>query len=202
MRAILALTAILLLSACSPPSVPDVTYFRMPPPATLPHADKPLSSLPIEVEVFRGEGIYAEQALLYSNTTDAGALRTYHYQLWSDPPSRDLQARLTTMLRGSGIAPLVTDRLPASDQALRVQGSIVRYERVKHDQGYEVTVAFEMRVEQDSGEPVIEQMYAAQATADDASIEASVRAFGIAVDQAFAKFYSDLTALAKEAHAG
>lgn len=202
MRLIISLVAIALLAACSPATVPDVTYFRLPPPTPLPHADKPLSALPIEVAVFSGDGVYAEQALIYSITPDAGALRTYHYQLWSNPPSRDLQARLTTMLRDSGIATLVTDRLPASNQALRVRGNILRYERIKRDQGYEVAVAFEMRVEQDSGEPVIEQTYAAQAAAADATIEGSVRAFGTAVDQAFAKFYSDLAALTKDTHAG
>jgi uncharacterized lipoprotein YmbA len=198
----LAIVAITLLAACSPAAVPDVTYFRLPPPTPLPHADKPLSALPIEVAVFAGEGVYAEQALIYSLTSDAGALRTYHYQLWSDPPSRDLQTRLTTMLRDSGIALLVTNRLPASDQALRVRGSILRYERIKRDQGYDVAVAFEMRVEQDSGEPLIEQTYTAQVAAADATMAASVRAFGTAVDQAFAKFYGDLAALTKDAHAG
>lgn len=202
MRLIISLVAIALLAACSPAAVPDVTYFRLPPATPLPHADKPLSALPIEVAVFSGDGVYSEQALIYSITPDAGALRTYHYQLWSNPPSRDLQARLTTMLRDSGIATLVTDRLPASNQALRIRGNILRYERIKRDQGYEVAVAFEMRVEQDSGEPVIEQTYAAQAVAADATIEGSVRAFGTAVDHAFAKFYSDLAALTKDAHAG
>ena len=202
MRAIVTIIAMLLLAACSPASVPDVTYFRLPPPSALPHADKPLSALPIEVEVFSGEGIYAEQALIYATTPEASALRTYHYQLWSDPPSRALQARLTAMLRDSGISPLVTDRLPASNQALRIHGSILRYERVKRDAGYVVEVAFGMRVEQDNGEPVIEQTYSAQAPASDASMTASVQAFGIAVDQAFAKFYADLAAIGKDVHAG
>lgn len=199
---LMAIFALLPLSACSPPSVPDVTYFRLPAPAPLPHADKPLSLLPIEVEVFSGEGIYAEQALIYSTSAEAGALRTYHYQLWSTPPSRDMQTRLTTMLRDSGIATLVTDRLPASTQALRVHGRILRYERIKRDTGFEVSVAFEIRVEQDDGEPIIEQTYAAQATAADASIDATVRAFGTAVDQALGKFYGDLATLSKDAHAG
>ncbi|HZP68027.1 MAG TPA: ABC-type transport auxiliary lipoprotein family protein [Rudaea sp.] len=203
MRAIriAALCAVIALAACSPPSVPDVTYFRLPEPAALPRAEQRLSALPIEVEVFRGEGIYAEQALIYSNSPDAGAMRTYHYQLWSDPPTRGLQTRLTNMLRASGIAPLVTERLPASDQALRVHGTIVHYERIKRDSGFEVSVEFEMRVEQDSGEPIIEQSYAAHATAADATMEATVRAFGTAVDEAFAHFYADLNALAKETHA-
>ena len=204
MKQILATVAVfgtLLLAACSPSAVPDVTYFRMPPAAALPHADKPLSALPIEVEVFTAEGIYSEQALIYSTTPDGSSLRTYHYHLWSDPPTRSLQARLTGALRDSGISALVTDRLPASDQALRIRGRIVRYERVERaEKSYDVHVAIEMRVEQDSGEPLIEQTYSADVQASDATMAATVRAFGSAVDQVFGKFYAEFAQL--EGHAG
>ncbi|MEO8802666.1 MAG: ABC-type transport auxiliary lipoprotein family protein [Rudaea sp.] len=199
MRMLILSSLLVLLAACSPASVPDVTYFRMPAPTPLPRADKPLTTMPIVVRVFSGEGIYSEQALIYSLTPDAGSLRTYHYQLWSDPPSRELQSRLTGMLRDSGIAPLVTERLPASDPALRVHGTIVRYERIKRDAGYVVDVAFEIRVEQGGGEPVIEKTYTAEAAAADTTIATSVQAFGVAVDQVFAKFYADLVGLT---HAG
>lgn len=191
----------LLLSACSPPPVPDVTYFRLPPPTPLPHADKPLSLLPIEIDTFGAEGVYAEQALLYAVAPNVGALRAYHYQLWSDPPTHALQARLVNALRESGIAPLVTDRLPASTQALRVRGTIRRYERVKDGEAYSVVVRLELRVEQDQGEPVIEQQYSSEVPAADGTIQATVNAFGTAVDQAFAKFYADLAALQGDAHA-
>ncbi len=189
------LAAMLLLGACSPPPVPDVTYFRMPPAAPIARAEKPISVLPIEVETFRAEGLYAEQAVLYTTTPDAGALRTYHYQLWSDPPSRALQERLTNRLRASGIAPLVSDQLPASVQALRVQGRILRFERVKRASGAVASVAFEMRVEQGSGEPLLEQSYAAERPAADDSMASTVVAFAAAVDEAFAKFQDDFVAL-------
>jgi cholesterol transport system auxiliary component len=197
---IVALAAV--LAACAPATVPDVSYFRLGPPTALPHADKPLTSLPIEVEVFRGEGIYAEQALIYATDASATTLRTYHYQLWSDPPSRGLQARLTQMLRDSGISALVTDTLPASTQALRVQGRISRYERVPNGSSFSAHVALDIRVEQDSGEPILEQTYTADANASDATIASTVQAFGVAVDQALAKFYGDLSALSKDTHAG
>jgi ABC-type uncharacterized transport system auxiliary subunit len=168
----------------------------------LPHADKPLTSLPIEVEVFRADGIYAEEALIYAADPAATSLRTYHYQLWSDPPSRGLQGRLTRLLRDSGLSILVTDTLPASTQALRIQGRIIHYERVQNAGTYTARVGFDMRVEQDNGEPVLEQTYSADVDAADATIGATVQAFGAAVDQAFAKFYTDLAALSKETHAG
>lgn len=189
------------LAACSVPAVPDVTYFRLPPPVALVRADKPLSALPIEVETFRGDGIYAEQALIYATTPQAEALRAFHYQLWSDPPSRALQARLTGMLRESGITTLVTDRLPASTPALRVHGRILRYERVPRDGGFVAVVVFEMRVDQDQGEPLIERTYNAEVPAADASMTATVDAFGKAIDKDFAAFYADLAALGSE-HAG
>jgi uncharacterized lipoprotein YmbA len=197
----LAITLAVLLTACSSPSVPDVTYFRLPPAQALPHANKPLSLLPIEVEVFIGEGIYAEQALLYATTPDASALRAYHYQVWSEPPSQALQTRLVAVLRDSGITPLVTDRLPASTPALRIRGSIVRYERVKRDTGFVVVVVLDLRVDQDQGEPLIERTYSAEVTAADASMDATVKAFGAAVDKVFTGFYADLAAL-ESGHAG
>ena len=197
LRSLLAAFCILLLSACSPAPVPDVTYYRLPVAQPPVHAAKPLSSLPIEVETFRAEGLYAEQAVLYAATPDAGALRAYHYQLWSDPPSRHLQDRLTSRLRDSGISPLVSDRLPASVRALRVQGRILRYERVKSANGAVVAaVAFEMRVEHSGGEPLLEQRYSAEQAASDDSMAGTVTAFGAAVDAAFAKFQGDLVGLA------
>ena len=202
-RVLIVATLLLPLAACSPPAVPDVTYFRLPPLAPLPHANAPLTALPIEVEVFAGEGIYAEQALIYSASPDGGSLRTYHYHLWSEPPTRGLQTRLTEALRASGISALVTDRLPASEQALRVHGRLVRYERVERgEKNFEAQVAIEFRVGEDTGEPVSEQTYSAQAAASDATIAATVRAFGAAVDEVFAKFYADLAKLGHEAHAG
>ncbi len=202
MRKLLVLAFVTSLGACSPATVPDVSYFRLGAPTPFPHADKPLTSLPIEVEVFRGEGIYAEQALIYATDANASTLRTYHYQLWSDPPSRGLQGRLTQMLRDSGISALVTDTLPASTQALRVQGRISRYERVPNGAAFSAHVALEIRIEQDSGEPILEQTYTADANASDATIASTVQAFSVAVDQALAKFYGDLAALSKDSHAG
>ena len=193
-RVVLAGT-LALLGACSPPPVPDVTFFRLPPPTPLPHSDKPLSLLPIEIDTFSAEGVDAEQALLYAVAPATGALRAYHYQLWSDPPTHALQARLVDMLRDSGIAPLVTDRLPASTQALRIHGTIRRYERIKDGDNYKVDVKFELRVEQEHGEPIVEQLYSAEVPAGDTTIQTTVNAFGTAVDQAFAKFHADLIAL-------
>jgi ABC-type uncharacterized transport system auxiliary subunit len=185
----------LVLCGCSVPEIPDVTYFRLPPASAFPHADKPLSLLPVEIDTFSAEGVYAEQALLYTVGTDGGALRTYHYQLWSDPPTHALQTRLVAALRECGIANLVTDRLPASTHALRIHGTIRRFERVGDGKSFKVVVALEMRIEQDEGEPLVEQEYKAEEAAADGTLSATVAAFGTAVDKVFAAFYKDFVAL-------
>ena len=195
LRLLASSVALLALAACSPPTVPDVTYYQLPPSAPQQRLQKPLTVLPIEVATFRAEGVYAEQSVLYATTPEAGALRAYHYQLWSDPPSRGLQARLTNRLRDAGVSALVTDRLPASVQALRIRGRILRYERVPQAQGALAQIEFEMRVEQDSGEPLLEQSYRAEQAAAGDTMSATVQAFGTAVDAAFAKFQADLMAL-------
>ena len=200
LRTLLFGAGLALLGACSPPPVPDVTYFRLPPPTPLPHAAKPLSLLPIEIDTFNAEGVYAEQALLYAVAPNTGALKAYHYQLWSDPPTHALQTRLVNMLRDSGIATLVTDRLPASTQALRIRGTIRGFERIKDGETYTVAVRLQLRIEQEKGEPIIEQLYAAAAPAADTTIQTTVNAFGAAVDQIFAKFYADLIALEGDAN--
>ena len=196
---VLLFAGVVALAGCSPPPVPDVTYFRLPPPAPLPRADKPLTVLPIEIDSFNAEGIYAEQALIYS--VASGALRAYHYQLWSVPPTRILERRLIEMLRDAGVSPLVTDRLPASTQALRIQGAIRRFERVREGDAFKVVVRLEIRVEQEEREPMIEREYAAEVPAADKTIESTVAAFGSAVDQVFAKFYHDLVGLHGDSHA-
>jgi cholesterol transport system auxiliary component len=192
----------LALAGCSVPEVPDVTYFRLPPPAPLPHAQQPLSLLPIEVETFNAEGVYSEQALIYSLEPTGNALRTYHYQLWSDPPTHALEARLVDALRESGIAQLVTDRLPASTPALRIRGTIRRFDRISDGSGaFKAVVSLEIRVEQDEGEPIIEKEYRAEEAAADGTLNATVVAFGKAVDRVFGAFYDDLVALRGDSHA-
>jgi uncharacterized lipoprotein YmbA len=66
---------------------------------------------------------------------------------------------------------------------------------VQQAQGVVVQVEFEMRVEQDSGEPLLEQSYRAEVAAAGDTMAATAQAFGAAVDQTFEKFQADLVAL-------
>jgi cholesterol transport system auxiliary component len=184
---------VLLLAACKSQVVPDMTYHRLPSPTPL--AVPPLAvPLPVDVTVFSADGLYAEQSIIFALDADARALRTYHYQLWSDPPARTLQRRLIRMLRDAKISPLVTDRLPGSADALRISGVILHYDRVGTDAARRAEVMLQLRVERGAA-LLLERVYSAEVDAADGEMRSTVVAFGKAVDSVYADFAADLTKL-------
>jgi len=192
-RRIAVLTAAALLAACSAPTVPDFTYFRLPRPEPLEALPAPLLGDPVVVDAFGADGLYADQALIYALDPGAQQLRQYHYQLWTDPPTRILQRRLILQLRTAGISPQVTDELPASQPAVRIAGIILRFDRVPDGHGgYGVVVALKLRADGRDGVPLIDDYYRAEKPAAGKDVKASVDAYGAAIDTIFAQFYADL----------
>ena len=103
-RRCLALIATLALAACSAPTVPDFTYYRLPRSAAARSragaAVRRSSSSTCSVPT----ACTRDQALVYALDPGAQQLRQYHYQLWTDPPTRVLQRRLIEQLRDANIA--------------------------------------------------------------------------------------------------
>lgn len=185
--------AMIALAACSPPTVPDFTYYRLPAPQRLPEVAKPSFRHPIVVDAFAADGLYADQALVYAEQPDAQQLRQYHYQLWTDPPTRILQRRLVLELRRSNIAPAVTDELPESDPAIRIRGIILRFDRVpRADGGFNAVVSLKLRADDVHGASLVDDYYRAEKPASGVDLKSTVDAFGAAIDIIFAKFHSDL----------
>src|SRR5262249_5820844 len=154
------------------------------------------------VDVFAADGLYADQALIYAIDPDAQQLRQYHYQLWTDPPTRVLQRRLILELRESKIAGEVTDELPASHPAVRVSGIILRFDRAPNESGgFNATVALKLRADAVDGTPMIDDYYRAELPTASPDMKATVDAYGAALDKIFAEFYADLRKRA-EMHAG
>ncbi|TDR46526.1 ABC-type uncharacterized transport system auxiliary subunit [Tahibacter aquaticus] len=191
--ATMALAAALLLSGCGAVPVPDMTWYRLPDPV-LPPTRAARVELPIDVAVFNADGIYADQALIYALDVDGHALRTYHYQQWSDPPSRMLQRRLIRVLRGIDASPQISDRLPASADAYRVSAVIQRFERVQDGEETRVEVGLQMRIEH-AGHLLAEEVYSARVPAEGKEIPATVAAYGKAIDQIYASFIARLAGL-------
>lgn len=194
MRLLVPLLAALALAACASDPIPEVTYFRLPPPAPVEARSPPALQDPVVVDVFLADGLHGEQAILYQNRPGSG-IKAYHYQLWNDPPVRMLQRRLIRRLRDAGISPLVTDRLSTNLAAVRVSGVLESFERVRNGEGWDVSVAIEMRADSSgSALPQLLKTYSATVPAESATIQAAVRAFAVAVDQVFGEFAHDLAA--------
>ncbi|HPW03943.1 MAG: ABC-type transport auxiliary lipoprotein family protein [Dokdonella sp.] len=184
----------LVLAACgNVPGAPDHTFFQMAKPAALPVSEAAPFRTPIVVNLFAADGLYADRALIYALDPEARELRQYHYQLWTDPPTRQLQRRLKRMLDAASISPLVIDALPASQAALRISGTILRFERVPAPDGGSIaSVALRMRVDRPDGTPQLDEIYHADAPAADSRLISTVDALSVAVDEIFASFHGDL----------
>lgn len=197
------LLAALLAGCAGVPSAPETTWYRLPEPVPRERLDAPLVELPIVVETFTADGLYSDQALIYTLDAQADRLRAYHYQLWIDPPVRLLQRRLVADLRASGIARVVTDRLPTRLEVLRVHGRIARLDRVRTDTGWEVAVNLVLRAEPPGGgRPWVIGEYHRQLPAAGDRVADSVRAYGQALDQIHGEFIADLAERARRAAAG
>jgi len=200
-HAVFALIATVALAACSAPTVPDFTYYRLPRPEPLEAAPKPLFG-DIVVDVFAADGLYGDQALIYATDPAAQELRQYHYQLWTDPPTRVLQRRMIEQLRKTNVAGEITDELPASRPAIRISGIILRFDRAPNETGgFTATVALKLRADDQAGVPMLDDYYRAEKPAADASMRATVEAYGAALDQVFGAFYADLRKKGEQ-HAG
>lgn len=191
-RAALA-SALLALAGCGAPTVPDFTYFRLPRPQPLELATAPLFAEPLVIDAFGADGLYADQALIYALDPGAQQLRQYHYQLWTDPPTRVLQRRLIALLRESKIARQVTDELPASTPAIRISGIILRFDRVPATTGgWNAVVALKLRADGRDGQPLVDDYYRAEQAASGNDIKSTVDAYGAALDRIYAQFHADL----------
>lgn len=199
-RALLAF-ALLALGACGVPTVPDFTYYRLPRPQPLDAAPAPLREA-IVVDAFGADGLYADQALVYALDPAAQQLRQYHYQLWTDPPTRILQRRLIVLLREAGLSRTVTDELPASHPAIRIHGVILRLDRVPTgDVGWSVAVLLKLRADAPDGTPLVDELYRDEEVTAASGLTATVAAYGVVLDRVFARFYADLRKNGDTAHA-
>ncbi|HKE47414.1 MAG TPA: ABC-type transport auxiliary lipoprotein family protein [Rhodanobacteraceae bacterium] len=180
------------LAGCGVPTAPDFTYFRLPRPVPLEAAPAPLFG-DVVVDAFAADGIYGDQALIYAIDPSAQQLRQYHYQLWTDPPTRVLQRRMIELLRNAGIGSQVIDELPASHPAVRVSGVILRFDRAPNGTGgFNATVALKLRADDADGLPLVDDYYRAELPTAGNEIKASVDAYGAALDKIYAEFYADL----------
>jgi cholesterol transport system auxiliary component len=183
-----------LLSACATDPLPDYRYYRPAASAPVAALANPLLDRALEIEVLRADGMLGERPIAYTLANEPGKLSQYHYQLWTDPPGSILQRRLIDLFANYRVAPLVTPRASPRAEPYQLVGIIEQLERIKFsDERYEVAVALRLRLEAHRGAaPIVEKVYRKQLSVSSREINATVDAFGVAVDQIAADLLVDL----------
>ncbi len=191
---LLAMTCVHLSACSSVPAMPESTFYRLLAPVVAEPAAEPVVDLPLVVASLDADGLYSDQALIYALDAQASRLRSYHYQLWIDPPTRMLQRRLVESLRRAKLSAVVTDRMPTSMAVLAISGRIVRLERVKTEQGWQAVAGLVLRAEPShGGKPWVIGEYQHRVRAEGDSVIDSVRAMSQALDLISADFIADIT---------
>ena len=196
----IALLAVLLvLAGCAAgPGIPDTVYYRLPTRAAPEAAARtePLLLRPVIVETLLADGLHSDQAIIYSLDPDGARLKAYHYQLWVDPPVRMLQRRLIGALRDAKLSEVVTDRIPNEVDALRIEGRLERFERIRVTENeWKVVAMLSLRADlRDGKPPLLLREYTQDGPAAGPSVRDSVNALGEAMDRIYAEFLRDLEA--------
>ncbi len=196
----IALLAVLLvLAGCAAgPGIPDTVYYRLPTRAAPEAAARtePLLLRPVIVETLLADGLHSDQAIIYSLDPDGARLKAYHYQLWVDPPVRMLQRRLIGALRDAKLSDVVTDRIPNEVDALRIEGRLERFERIRvAENEWKVVAMLSLRADlRDGKPPLLLREYTQDGPAAGPSVRDSVNALGEAMDRIYAEFLRDLEA--------
>lgn len=199
MRRLAVLAVALALVGCGGvTAIPENTYYRLPQPAAVAGLSDPISARPIVVDAFLADGLQNQQAMLYALDAQGTQLRSYHYQLWAEPPGRMLQRRLIHTLREAGAAGMVVDRLPPGVAQMRIRGLLTHFERLREDGGSVASVAMQLRVEvPDRADPWLLREYRAEVAAGSSTMDGYISAMGRAVDSIYAEFIRDLEAASR-----
>ncbi len=199
MRRILLGSIVLLLAGCSvvstePPPEEHFYRFTVANPKAQQTATPAISGL-LVVEAVEAPAIYARRAIVYSEDPQHLALQEYHYHLWTDAPPRLLQQALVEYLRQAQMAATVTDEAGRAQWDYRINGRLLRFERLRVVQGWQIVAELELRVDARNGtRPLLVKNYTRQLPVSGDTMEATVQTFSTAVAEIFAAFSGDLRA--------
>lgn len=142
----------------------------------------------IRVRRFTAESLLGQRPIVYVAQDSPRQLTQYHYEFWSDEPTRMLQSLTVDALRRAGAAPLVfSSELDASSD-YEVDGAIKQLEHVAGAQP-EVRLGIEFALSCDRGaELLLLRAFDESETAQDRTVDAAVQAF----DRALARIFDAL----------
>jgi ABC-type uncharacterized transport system auxiliary subunit len=182
------------LSAClGQTAAPEDHYYRLPVPHGLTGNSAPISNGEITVGKFRAEGVYRERAILYSPSEQPLELMHYHYSHWILPPETLLQDHFIDYLRNGDYAPQVTRYEDKQNPLFIIHGNIIRFERVMSEHRAHAVVALEFKINRsDLPDWYNTKVYRSTIEAADKSFNATIEAFGYALNEIYALLAQDL----------
>ena len=178
---ILALS--LWLGACgSVPPAPVDRFYRLL-PVMVPASGK---ALPVTLQPFLGESLYAERPVVYAQTANPRQLRQYHYHLWLYPPARIIQENLVASMGGA-----ILDFSGREKAVAALEGRVIAFERVTDGASSRAVATLELHLVAE-GKVLAGRRYQAEQRAGDESMDSFVAAMEQALARIYAEFLEDV----------
>ena len=196
-RNIVVLCIVGLLTACFGGGgvVPQDQFYKLADiPDDVTQASHPLGS--VAVAPLQSDALHNQRAILYVEQAEPLKVNPYHYHFWGDSPGQILQENLIEYLRKTGFARTVVRYGERQRVDAQITGYIQRFERVLGQGNPKVAVRLELSfISRSAGTPAtLTRVYSDEQEATDDSMEATVRAFSVAVQRVYAEFVADVMA--------
>jgi ABC-type uncharacterized transport system auxiliary subunit len=182
------------LAGCAGEGVPVPTdrfhRLNVGAPATV-YATPQLAGI-VEVDRFRAAGVLHDRAIVFVEHDKPDVLHQYHYQLWSDPPTRMLQMVTVDYLREAHLANQVVTTDLGSEPTYTLTGDIKKLEHiVGNSSSVAVEIEFGLRAHRD-GSLVWVKRYSESMTVKDDKVGTATRAISEAVTKILTNLSADL----------
>ena len=189
------LLAIIGLTACATPPLPEDHYYRLETVASSTPQIRNGADATVTVLRLNMTGVYNERPLLYSTAAAPTELRQYHYHYWADNPEHLIQEQLADFLRAELIFRRVN--LPNNSSAVtddyQISGSVRRFEQRLDGSGAHALVEIELTLaRKTNSSTLLSKIYRADIATRDNTALASAQGLSQALTQCFAQFAADL----------
>jgi ABC-type uncharacterized transport system auxiliary subunit len=188
--------AVLGLVACTTTvQIPEDKYYRLPEARPLIPLDRPFVEGVLGVAPLNADSLHRERAIIYVDPEHPLQLNPYHYHFWVESPVYLIQEHLLTYFRAVGLATRVVRFEPGMRVDALVKGTLQRFERIVENNGIKVSVALELEfIDQHRRDTQSwSKEYSETEQAADATMDATIEAFGNALNRIYTEFTRDLT---------
>ena len=182
------------MTACGQTKVPQDHYYRLnlTAPARM---EQPVLPGILAIKRFSADGMLQVRGIIYSQPGRPLEVESYHYHHWTDIPPVMLQDILVGYLRAANAAPGIVAGGMDVEPDYILKGRINRLERVTgsaHDGVLELEFSL---IQAATRQVILQRSYRQQVRADNQTVAGTVAALNQALENVYAEFLGDLTAM-------